>query len=195
MKNHAGGQMWPSEGTTEQLYSWGNIGLIIGLVIGVVSTVLVVWMGHNRDSYLEQKLATTNRQTAELEAQNLEIKQKMAWRSLGGDNRKTFVNSVRAAGRQVTIVELQDGESWNYAEQIFSAFKEAGWTTNKNYRQIYDSGGVPQGVVCRIAPNPDSAVQSAMKALETAGANPETRKETHLRPDFLEITVGLKPIG
>jgi hypothetical protein len=131
---------------------------------------------------------------AELERANLEIKQKMAWRSLIGDERKTFVASVRSPNRQITVVELEDGESWNYAENLFSALKEAGWAAGKNYRRPYDSGGVPQGVICRISDNPDPMVQIVVKALEKAGANPTIERGSQLRPDFIEITVGLRSI-
>lgn len=131
---------------------------------------------------------------AELERANLEIKQKMAWRSLIGGDRKAFVDSVRNSGRQVTVVELEDGEAWNYAENLFSALREAGWMAGKNYRRPYDAGGVPQGVICRISNNPDAAVQTVVKALEKAGANPTIEYGNQLRPEFIEITVGLRSI-
>jgi hypothetical protein len=48
--------MWPSEETAERLYNWANIGLIFSLAFGVVSTVLVVWMGNVKEGYSEAEL-------------------------------------------------------------------------------------------------------------------------------------------
>jgi hypothetical protein len=168
------------------------------VVIGVAGELVVHILSSRASSKLialqNQEVAQANERTAQLERENLEIKQKMAWRSLSGNERKTFIASVRGAGRQVTIVELQDGEAWNYSEQIFSAFKEAGWAAGKNYRQLYDSGGVPRGVICRVSTTPDTTVQTVIRSLEQAGAKPNITQEAHLRPDFIEITVGLRPI-
>jgi len=133
--------------------------------------------------------------TAQLERQNLEIKQKMAWRSLSGEERKAFIDSVRSSGRQITVIELEDGESWNYAENLFSALKEAGWMAGKNYRRPYDPGGVPQGVICRISKTADTTVQKVVQALEKAGASPTVEYGNQLQPSFIEITVGLKAIN
>ncbi|MFZ0340028.1 MAG: hypothetical protein WAL45_18510 [Terracidiphilus sp.] len=57
--------MWPTEETAARLYNWANLGLIFGLCFGVVSTVLVVWMGNVKESYSNEKIAaTTERLTA-----------------------------------------------------------------------------------------------------------------------------------
>lgn len=41
--------MWPSEDLASRLYDTANVGLVVGLIIGVISTVLLVWMGNVRD--------------------------------------------------------------------------------------------------------------------------------------------------
>ncbi len=51
--------MWPSEDTAARLYNWANLGLILSLVFGVVSTGLVVWMGNIKETYSQAKLANT----------------------------------------------------------------------------------------------------------------------------------------
>jgi hypothetical protein len=183
--------------TVEGLTRWNGIfsGLYIaGLVVGAVSSAGIIYCGSRLQSAANLRIAETNKRAAELEKENLEIKRKMAWRSLSGDERKAFIDSVRGSGHQVTVVELEDGEAWNYAENLFSALREAGWAAGKNYRRPYDSGGVPQGVVCRISKNPDAMVQIVVKALEKAGANPTIEYGNQLRPEFIEITVGLRSI-
>jgi hypothetical protein len=59
--------MWPSEEITSRLYDLANIGLIFGLIIGVISTVLIVWMGNKKETYLRQHLADTNERAAHAE--------------------------------------------------------------------------------------------------------------------------------
>ena len=62
-------RMWPSAETAAWLYNLANIGLILGLVVGVVSTILVVWMGNVKEAYLNHSLAESHERTASLEKQ------------------------------------------------------------------------------------------------------------------------------
>lgn len=62
-------RMWPQLKTAVFLYDIANIGLIISLVIGVISTVLVVWMGNVKEEYLDRELAYSRERTASLEKQ------------------------------------------------------------------------------------------------------------------------------
>jgi hypothetical protein len=43
--------MWPSEEWASRLFDWANIGIICSLAVGVVSTVLLVWMGNVKEAY------------------------------------------------------------------------------------------------------------------------------------------------
>ncbi len=70
--------MWPSLKTAVWLYDLSNIGLIIGLTIGVVSTVLVVWMGNVKEENLNRDLAVSRERTASLEKQSDESKASIA---------------------------------------------------------------------------------------------------------------------
>jgi hypothetical protein len=64
--------MWPSAETAALLYNLANIGLILGLVVGVVSTILVVWMGNVKEAYLNRSLTESRERTASLEKQTAE---------------------------------------------------------------------------------------------------------------------------
>jgi multidrug efflux pump subunit AcrA (membrane-fusion protein) len=70
--------MWPSSETAARLYDLANIGLIIGLVVGIVSTLLVVWMGNVKEEYLNRELAHSRERTASLEKQSGESKTAIA---------------------------------------------------------------------------------------------------------------------
>ena len=65
--------MWPSEDTAVRLYNWANVGLIFSLVFGVVSTGLVVWMGHVKETYTQEELAGTKRLAAETDLKRIAL--------------------------------------------------------------------------------------------------------------------------
>jgi hypothetical protein len=56
--------MWPSEELASRLYDLANWGLIAGLVLGVGSTVFLVWMGNVKEEYLRRGLAATTERVA-----------------------------------------------------------------------------------------------------------------------------------
>ena len=52
--------MWPSRETAAFVYDIANWGLIAGLVVGAISTVLIVWMGNVKEGYLRGDLGDSN---------------------------------------------------------------------------------------------------------------------------------------
>jgi hypothetical protein len=50
----------PSEELASRVYDLANSALIVGLVIGLVATGLIVWMGKSKDSYLTKRIADAN---------------------------------------------------------------------------------------------------------------------------------------
>ena len=56
--------MWPSQELASRLYNLANLVLIAGLVLGIVSTVLVVWMGNVKEAYAQAEGARLNESTA-----------------------------------------------------------------------------------------------------------------------------------
>jgi hypothetical protein len=57
--------MWPSEPLASRIYDIANIFLIISLVIGVVSTGLLVRTGNGKERYLRTELANATQKSAE----------------------------------------------------------------------------------------------------------------------------------
>jgi len=51
--------MWPSESAATRIYNSANIALIVALVLGVLATWLVVWMGKVKDEYISKNVAAT----------------------------------------------------------------------------------------------------------------------------------------
>lgn len=73
--------MWPSENWASKIYNAANVGLIVGLVVGVISTVLVVWMGKVKETYSKRELANTGLKAsaaddhaATVEASNIQLR-------------------------------------------------------------------------------------------------------------------------
>ena len=58
--------MWPSEATASLIANIANIALIASLVVGVVSTFIVVWMGNVKEGYLKREIAIAHERAAEL---------------------------------------------------------------------------------------------------------------------------------
>src|ERR1035441_8282950 len=63
--NQGGIRMWPSETWAGRLFDIANWGLIVGLVVGVISTVFLVWMGNVKETYLRRELGATGERAAE----------------------------------------------------------------------------------------------------------------------------------
>jgi hypothetical protein len=66
--------MWPPEDWASRLYNWANLGLIVSLIAGVISTVLLVWMGNVKETYLKIQLATTGERAAHAETGNIQLR-------------------------------------------------------------------------------------------------------------------------
>ncbi len=52
--------MWPSYETASFLYDKANIALLVGLIIGVVATVFIIWMGNVKEEYLKREVGSAN---------------------------------------------------------------------------------------------------------------------------------------
>ena len=65
--------MWPSEEVASKIYSLANWGIIAGLVLGIVSTVMLVWMGNVKEWYLKKELSDTKERTAGIESSNIQL--------------------------------------------------------------------------------------------------------------------------
>ncbi len=91
--------MWPSLEVASWLYDGANIGLIIGLILGVVSTVLIVWMGNTKEEYLKRDLANTHERAAKAELlaanTNLELEKFKAPRSLAVEQHVRIIENLK----------------------------------------------------------------------------------------------------
>jgi hypothetical protein len=134
--------MWPSLPTANHIADWANIFFIGSLVVGVVSTVLIVWMANVKEGYWELarqdsdvRLAQLNNDTARLTAENLALQTVLLPRHAGilGVNEEPraktwFAGFERWAGIKVLIqVAPGDPEAQNLANEIAMVLSMFGW--------------------------------------------------------------------
>ena len=70
--------MWPSLSAANQIADWANIFFIGSLVVGVVSTVLIVWMANVKDGYWERARQDSDERIASLTAQGDQLRKDTA---------------------------------------------------------------------------------------------------------------------
>jgi hypothetical protein len=169
--------MWPSEKTASSLYDFANIGLIIGLGVGIVATVLVVWMGGVKERYLQQHLADTNERAAQANERaskaderaaqaNLELAKLKTPRSLTAEQQARISEALKPFGKKQfdVAISVMD-EPKTLLPMIESALRHAGWQEidwkgNGNIAEIgYTREGLPivgivplSGVVLQMHP-------------------------------------------
>jgi hypothetical protein len=138
-ENHGGIGMWPSEAIASRIYDIANIALIGALVIGVIATALVVWMGNVKEGYLRIGLASLNSQAAQAnqmaadaneratEAQ-LALEKYKAPRMITDLQQSVFIDAIKLSGGQQYMLSVAAGqESANLVCLIDRLLKQAGW--------------------------------------------------------------------
>lgn len=127
--------MWPSLETAVWVYDWANIALIVSLVVGVVATALIVWMGNVKGEYLDREVATANERAAEAnriaEAERLErikLEAQVSPRRLTSEQQKRVASALRRfSGKAVSVTSYAlDLEAALLGEQIIAALNMAG---------------------------------------------------------------------
>jgi hypothetical protein len=182
--------MWPSEKTASSLYDFANIGLIIGLGVGIVATVLVVWMGGVKERYLQQHLAETNERAAQANERaskaderaaqdNLALAKLKTPRTLNVEQQALISDALKPFGKQQfdVAISVMD-EPKTLLPMIENALKHAGWQQidwkgNANIAEIdYSREGSPtvgivplSGVVVQMHPEKIKELFSAAQAL------------------------------
>lgn len=126
--------VWPSFETAQTVYDWANIFLVVTLAVGVISTVLVVWMGKIKETYLTRELASTAEHTEQLRADNLSLQTVLSPRHVGligfdGEPKAKlwFAGIEKFAGTQISIQVVSDREAHNLANEIAIVLSKFGW--------------------------------------------------------------------
>jgi hypothetical protein len=128
-----GGSMWPSFDTASRAFDIANFAFIASLVVGVVATVTLVWMGNVKEAYLRRDVASTNERAAKLEkeAATLKLELVRTSRQVGPRMLDWETFEKRLSGKPRARVEIlydrdaPDGQI--FATFIGNALERAGW--------------------------------------------------------------------
>lgn len=136
----------PSPTSAAIIFGWANLGLIISLAVGVISTILLVWMGNIKEDDLKERLASSNvkaedavrgaaraneraknlaKETEALRNENLKLQVALAPRTLSASQIRAL-KSLRGKVAAVNICSETDGDSGWLASQIAVALQSVG---------------------------------------------------------------------
>ncbi len=199
--------MWPTEIVASRVYDVANWFLIGGAGITVVATILVVWMGNVKETYLRTNLAVTGLAAAEANEKaereklaRMKIEKRLAPRSLSVPQIIAIAAKLqRFKGQKFQFVSYQDDqEVLGLVRQIASALLAADWIGFKV--EGFLMAELYTGVTVQYAPSKEvefgPAARELAEALNTEGiaANaiplPVLEKE---QSDRIRIRVGKKP--
>jgi hypothetical protein len=145
--------MWPSFETASRIVDIANFFLIVSLVMGVIATVLIVWMGNKKEEHLtaelsaraadaahanlqisalniqakslEESTAQANARAAEAQLELAKIKTP---RSLDSEQQARIVRKIKAfSGTPFTVSIFSTPEVTQLLEMIEPTLKSAGW--------------------------------------------------------------------
>lgn len=120
--------MWPSYETASLLQNIGNWLLIGSLIIGVISTVIVVWTGNIKESYLLNDVATAQQNAITSQTNLAELKRHVGPRQI---KRDVFLRALEGQPKaRVEIMYLRDDpECFDVAQQVWQLLQDAHWDT------------------------------------------------------------------
>jgi hypothetical protein len=215
--------MWPSLETSSKLYNYANFALIAALMLGASSTVIVVWMGNVKESYLKLELsqasttaetakenvAEANQKTAELkvevaqlEKENLNLQKIVQPRNLGPLNIITGSILNKFSGKVIRVSSYSgDLESAVLATQIITRLSGLGFQVQDNRMQHSAIGSIVFGIM--INGSNQQLVQTLIDTFKSEGltnvvqASPPD-SPIKMGPSFsmsdAAIFVGVKPL-
>jgi len=209
--------MWPSVDVATRLYDLANTGLVISLVVGAIATVLVVWMGNMKESYLRLELSSTAQKASEadaraavanerasnsetatemLRAKNLELERWLAPRELAPNDAATLraaTHLPQFKGRQIWIVSVEDAEALRLAQQLGVILKASGLDVTVGM------GGTPINPPMYGAAYPATGDPDLFKAIwpvllnASIGLKPDNMPRGSEGAAGNRIVIGLKP--
>jgi hypothetical protein len=205
--------MWPSEFWASRIFDWANVGLIITLGAGVICTVLVVWMGGVKETYLRKELADTNAKAAganeraaeaskaaeDEKGARLRLEKEIAPRTLDDASRIAIGNELSKfassfSGRKVKVSSYSaDAEGIVFSLEIIDVLTRAKIEVEPIVGRLIPVGLVDTGVKI-TGPSADEAF---VKTIATSiHSHLDTAMRAEWGPQYKDVTVavGVKPV-
>lgn len=145
--------MWPSLSAANRIADIANIFFIGSLVLGVVATVLIVWMAGVKESYWEKDRTESAERIAVLDAQGAQLRKdtaeanrkaeeeklarvriegRIAWRRLdAGQANRILSVAKHFSGQEYALTVSTDPEAINLMEAVDELLQAAGWVRVK----------------------------------------------------------------
>ena len=156
--NQGGIRMWPSEDWASKLYDLANWGLIVGLIVGVVSTVVLVWMGNVKEEYLKRDLAATHERAARAEERAAKAERELLEERQHTANRDITPEDQRAISRELKVFAGQHAEI-----DLFPVNFESRWVAGQISGILLNAKwDIPPVDVRMLSKPPDPMVQGVL---------------------------------
>lgn len=183
-------RMWPSEATATLTYDVANFALIASLVLGVAATVLVVWMGDVKESYLRRSLAQANLETERLRAD-------VAWRDISPAQVAAVKSVLGRMPMQITVSWVAgDAEGSYFARRLAQTFIVSGSTISSFAPMGFLGAEPPAGLA--LSGSERAEVELLARALHKANLMTGSVTVDKPKPDgskyFTHVQVGYRPV-
>jgi hypothetical protein len=135
-KNQRGKRMWPSLPVANNMADIANGFFVASLVVGVVATIVIIWMSGVKESYWEkdraesaERVAALNNDTARLQSENLALQTVLLPRRIelhDGKADELFAAMAEFKSVGFAIQPVNDPEARNLAGEIILALAFVG---------------------------------------------------------------------
>jgi hypothetical protein len=165
--NQEGNSMWPSSELASRIYDFANAALIVSLVVGVVATVLIVWMGNKKETYLRRDLAGAYERASVADAKaaeankaaeherlaRVQLEARIADRSLTRQQQHDLTLRLLGFAKQDATITASPStpESEWFGRQLGAPLKDARWNVEILPGTATATVLVPKGVVVKYA--------------------------------------------
>ena len=139
-----------------QLYNLANLLLIVSLVLGVISTCIVVWMGSIKEEYASKEIAAMQERTANAEHRTVEaqielekLKKATEPRTLTQEQQNHIQRGIsKLKPLKVTFgVSPSSNENQWLVRHIAAPFSMAGWNVHMFGEDALSNKIVPDGIL------------------------------------------------
>ena len=139
---------------------------------------------------LETKAAEQQARAAKAELALLELQQRLEHRRISASDHKKMVAALRPfQGSVVNLTKLGEGEAAQFADDLLSVFKEAGWSVQLTYIGLVSPPKYGLSCMVNESSKEGVALSAALGKLPTA----DVRSANLPPPIVAVIFVGLKP--
>jgi hypothetical protein len=188
--NQKGKGMWPSLPVANRIADVANLFFIGSLVVGVVSTVTIVWMTGVKETYWDKERRDSTQTIAALKTQGDELRRETAEanaraaeaqlalerlkrpRTLGPARQQFIADAVGAyAGQRYrAAVSSAADDGIAFWESLYAALEQAGWVYIPMAPGQPSVGSPPAGIPIAAAPGIEIIFDPAKEAQEAPAA-------------------------